>query len=71
MSEAGHRLLQVLADGQPRTVRQLAQATHCCQRLTRATTQGCVVAGLCALVPDTAPVQVVITDAGLDAMNGQ
>jgi hypothetical protein len=68
MTEAGMRLLQVLADGEPRTVRQLATATRRCQRLTRATTQGCVVAGLCEIVPDASPVAVRITAEGQAAI---
>ena len=69
MTEAGHRVLQVLADGQPRTVQELATATGRCQRLTRATTQGCVVAGLCEIVADAVPLAVRITDEGLAVLS--
>jgi hypothetical protein len=67
VTAAGVLVLRVLSDGQPRTVQQVAQATGRCARLTRATLQGALVAGLVEIDAGPPPLYTA-TEAGLSAL---
>ena len=64
MNEHGERMLRALVDG-PRTIDELATAAACCQRKTRAMIQGCRSDDLVDVVPNSVPLQIRITPAGL------
>lgn len=68
MTEVGLLVLRKLADGEARTLKEIARLIGRCLRITRGTVQGCLVAGLCEVVPGEAPTRVRITVDGLAAL---
>ena len=68
VSDAGLRVLILLADGEAHTLQQVADGIGKCKRKTGGAILGCRAAGLVDAQEVTHPARFTITQAGLDAL---